>query len=128
VNAYLDHAPWFGVIKEDRESAATTVFTALQAIDSLKILLSPFLPFSSELLHSYLGYEDPIFGTQEIVTIEEDSQSHEALTYNPAKSSGRWAPSVLKPGTSLKKPSPLFRKLDDSVIEEENDRLGQPRK
>ncbi len=128
VNAYLDHAPWFGVIKEDRESARTTVFTALQAIDSLKIMLSPFLPFSSELLHSYLGYEEPIFGTQEIVTIEEDSRDHEALTYNPTKSTGRWAPSDLKPGTSLKKPKPLFKKFDDDVIEEESNRLGQPRK
>ncbi len=127
VNAYLDHAPWFGVIKENRESAATTVFTALQAINSLKILLSPFLPFSSEQLHAYLGYEEPIFGTQEIVTIKEDSRDHEALIYNPAKSTGRWAPSDLKPGTSLKKPKPLFKKFDDAVIEEENNRLGQPR-
>jgi methionyl-tRNA synthetase len=128
VNAYLDHAPWFGVIKEDRESAGTTVFTALQAIDSLKIMLSPFLPFSSELLHSYLGYQEPIFGTQEIATIEEDSRDHEVLTYNPTKSTGRWAPSDLKPGTSLKKPKPLFKKFDDDVIEEENNRLGQPRR
>jgi methionyl-tRNA synthetase len=127
VNAYLDHAPWFGVIKDDRESAGTTVFTALQAIDSLKIMLSPFLPFSSELLHSYLGYEEPIFGTQEIVTIAEDSRNHEALTYNPAKSTGRWAPSDLKPGASLRKPKPLFKKFDDDVIEEENNRLGLPR-
>lgn len=127
VNAYLDHAPWFGVIKEDRESAGTTVFTALQAIDSLKIMLSPFLPFSSELLHAYLGYEEPIFGTQEIVTIEEDDRDHEALTYNPAKSTGRWVPSDLKPGTSLRRPKPLFKKFDEAVIEEENNRLGQPR-
>ncbi|MFA9490401.1 MAG: methionine--tRNA ligase [Anaerolineales bacterium] len=127
VNAYLDHAPWFGVIKNDRESAGTTVFTALQAIDSLKIMLSPFLPFSSELLHSYLGYEEPLFGTQDIVTIEEDSRDHEALTYNPAKSTGRWAPSDLKPGASLRKPKPLFKKFDDDVIEEENNRLGLPR-
>jgi methionyl-tRNA synthetase len=127
VNAYLDHAPWFGVIKEDRESAGTTVFTALQAIDSLKIMLSPFLPFSSELLHAYLGYKEPIFGAQEIVTVEEDSRDHETLTYNPTNSTGRWLPSDLKPGTSLKKPKPLFKKFDDDVIEEENNRLGQPR-
>jgi len=127
VNAYLDHAPWFGVIKEDRESAGTTVFTALQAIDSLKIMLSPFLPFSSELLHAYLGYEEPIFGTQEIVTIEEDDRDHEALTYNPAKSTGRWVQSDLKAGTSLRRPKPLFKKFDEAVIEEENNRLGQPR-
>src|SRR5690606_35376335 len=31
VNGYLDRAPWFGVIKHDRQAAATTVYTALRA-------------------------------------------------------------------------------------------------
>ena len=43
-NKYLDkQAPWFE-IKQDRDEAAKTVYTALRAIDSLKILLAPFLP------------------------------------------------------------------------------------
>ena len=32
-NGYLDRAPWFSAIKQDRQAAATTVFTALRAID-----------------------------------------------------------------------------------------------
>ncbi|TET97787.1 MAG: methionine--tRNA ligase [Anaerolineales bacterium] len=126
VNGYLDRAPWFGVIEEDRQAAATTVYTALRAIDSLKILFAPFLPFSSEQLHECLGYDEPIFGEQKIVTYEESERPHEALIYDASSATGRWAPSDLEPGHRLKKPKPMYRKLDESVIDEERERLGQP--
>jgi len=127
VNGYLDRAPWFGVIEEDRQAAATTVYTALRAIDSLKILFAPFLPFSSEQLHESLGYTEPIFGEQKIATYEESERSHEALIYDASSAKGRWTPSDLEPGRRFKKPKPLYRKLDDSVIDEERERLGLPR-
>ncbi len=126
VNGYLDRAPWFGVIEEDRQAAATTVYTALRAIDSLKILFAPFLPFSSEQLHESLGYDEPIFGEQKIVTYDESERSHEALIYDSSSATGRWAPSDLEPGHRFNKPKPMYRKLDESVIEEERERLGQP--
>ena len=126
VNGYLDRAPWFSVIEEDRQAAATTVYTALRAIDSLKILFAPFLPFSSEQLNESLGYNEPLFGKQKIVTYEESTRPHEALIYDSSSATGRWAPSNLEPGHIFRKPKPLFRKLDDSVIDEERERLGQP--
>ncbi len=127
VNAYLDQAPWFGVIKQDRQAAATTVYTALRAIDSLKILFSPFLPFSSEQLHATLGYKDHLFGELHIVTLEEQNRTHEALMYDGTEARGRWAPSQLEPNQALSQPEPLFPKLDEEVIEQERSRLGQPR-
>ena len=126
VNGYLDRAPWFGVIEEDRQAAATTVYTALRAIDSLKILFAPFLPFSSEQLHKSLGYDQPIFGEQKIVTYQESERSHEALIYDASSATGRWAPSDLEAGHRFKKPKPMYRKLDEAVIDEERARLGQP--
>jgi len=64
VNKYLDQtAPWQAV-KTDRQAAARAIFTAIKAIDSLKTLFAPFLPFTSERLHGFLGYESPLFGTQ----------------------------------------------------------------
>ena len=62
VNRYLDEqAPWFQ-IKQDRDAAARSVYVALRAIDSLKTLTNPFLPFSSQQLHEldkkdYLEYK-----------------------------------------------------------------------
>jgi methionyl-tRNA synthetase len=34
-----------------------------------------------------------------------------------------WARRDIVPGAPIEKPTPLFRKLDDSIIEEENNRL-----
>jgi len=126
VNGYLDRAPWFRVIKEDKNSAATTVYTALQAIDSLKVLLSPFLPFSTERLNTALGYDQPLFGEQTIATIEEQERAHSVLTYDSSRANGRWAHSELKPGQQLGKPAPLYKKLDESIVDQERGRLGQP--
>jgi methionyl-tRNA synthetase len=124
VNGYLDRAPWFGVIKEDRQAAATTVYTALRAIDSLKILFSPFLPFSSERLHRTLGYEQPLFGDQRIESFQESDRTHDALVYDGSSASGKWAPGQLEPGREFEKPRPLFKKLDEDVAEAELSRLG----
>ena len=54
-NQYVtEQAPWT-LLETDRERAATILYVALKAIDSLKILLTPFLPFSSQRLHELLG-------------------------------------------------------------------------
>ncbi|MBN1954476.1 MAG: methionine--tRNA ligase [Anaerolineae bacterium] len=112
-NKYLDDkAPWFQ-IKEDRQAAGTTVYIALRAIDSLKILLAPFLPFSSEALHQYLGYEGSLFGRQYIDTFtEQEKGAHSALCYDPAGAVGAWRPSELPAGQPLRQPKPLFKKLE----------------
>ncbi len=126
VNGYLDRAPWFGVINSDKAAAATTVYTALRAIDTLKILFAPFLPFSSERLHQTLGYDGPLFGEIRIETVEESQRSHEVLTYDDAKATGHWEASTLKSGQPIQKPQPLYKKLDDSIVEDERKRLGHP--
>jgi methionyl-tRNA synthetase len=125
VNKYLDQAaPWFE-IKTDKAAAATSIYTALRAIDSLKILLSPFLPFTSERLNTYLGYDRPLFGDQFVETREDNLGEHPVLRYLPGNAAGRWEPSQLAAGQALQPPAPLFRKLDESIVEEERARLGQ---
>ncbi len=129
VNQYLDvNAPWTA-IKTDRASAALTVYTALKAIDSLKVLFSPVLPFTCERLHGFFGYETPLFGEQYIEEIHDSLGTHTGLRY---RSVGRdaipphqWKPSELKPGQKLNQPGPLFKKLEESVVEEERARLGK---
>lgn len=124
-NKYLDTAaPWFE-IKTDKDAAAKSIYTALRAIDSLKVLFSPFLPFTSERLHTYLGYTQPLFGKQAVETCSDALGDHDVLRYLPDRASGRWAPSQLQPGQTLQQSSPLFRKLEESVVEEERQRLGK---
>jgi methionyl-tRNA synthetase len=112
VNGYLTHVPWFSIITEDPARAGTTVYTALQAIDWLSVLLAPFLPCSAERVHRALGYEHPVFGTQPIVTYTECQRTHDALVYEATTATGRWAPGVLPPGQRLAWSQPLYKKLD----------------
>jgi len=123
-NQYVDHqAPW-AVIKEDRERAATILYVALRIVDSLKIVFTPFLPFSSQKLHELLGYDGWLAGPlvfREVV--EEDGEEHTVLTGDYESWVGTWQPSDLPPGQKLGEPEPLFRKLDAGIVEEELRRL-----
>jgi len=124
VNKYIDDTSPWSVIKTDKDAAATTIYTALQCIDNLKLIFAPFLPHSSEQLHTYLGYDTPLFGEQYTEKVSDDLGEHIVLRYRPAKASGVWAPTKLKPGKPFKKPEPLYQKLDESVVEEERRRMG----
>ncbi len=127
VNRYLDiTAPW-QAIKTDRVAAGRAVYTAIRAIDSLKLLLAPFLPFTSEKLHTYLGYTQPLFGKQYTQAVTDNLGEHTALRYTSEGASGEWAPSQIEAGRALVQPGPLFKKLDIKIVEEERARLGQPK-
>jgi methionyl-tRNA synthetase len=125
VNRYLDaNAPWTA-IKTDRDSAALTIYTALKAIDSLKLLFAPILPFTSEKLHSFFGYTTPLTGEQYTEVVADKLGMHTGLRYRPVTAADRWQPSQLKPGQPLNQPGPLFKKLEEKVVEEERGRLGK---
>jgi methionyl-tRNA synthetase len=127
VNRYLDiTAPW-QAIKVDRVAAARAVYTAIRAIDSIKVLLAPVLPHTSEILHTYLGYTEPLFGKQTITTVTDALGEHTTLQYDPAGATGHWQPSQIEAGRVLVQPGPLFKKLDVKIVEEERARLGQPK-
>lgn len=124
VNQYLDvNAPW-SAVKTDKESASKTIYTALKAIDSLKVIFSPFLPFTSEKLHGFFGYETPLSGDQFTEDVTDSLGTHKVLRYQGIDGI-QWKSSDLKPGMKLNQPGPLFKKLDESVIEEERARLGK---
>ena len=75
VNVYLDvNAPWTAM-KTDKDGAAKTVYTALKAIDSLKVIFAPFLPFTSQRLHEFFGYETQLFGEQYTETVKDSLAS-----------------------------------------------------
>jgi methionyl-tRNA synthetase len=97
VNRYLDDkAPW-KTIGEDREGAATALYTALAVINTLKVALYPYLPFTCQRLHGYLGYDGDVAG-------------------------GGWRAELPPPGQSLREPAALFRKLETPPLAEEEAR------
>lgn len=102
-NRYLDtKAPWRS-IKTDREDAATTLWNAIRVINCLKIVLAPFLPFSAQDLHQYLGFSGRV----------ED----ESWDFDQAIDS-------IKAGNPLLEPKPLYTKLDPEVVGQETQLLG----
>jgi methionyl-tRNA synthetase len=102
-NRYLEEkSPW-KAIKQDKQVAANSLFVAICVITRLKTMLYPFLPFSSQRLHEYLGFEGSV----------EDYARKFPLEPLP------------KPGQKLLPPEPLFSKLDEGLVEEEAARLGQ---
>jgi methionyl-tRNA synthetase len=98
-NRYLDaQSPW-KVIKTDRPKAATALYVVIGVVSQLKTMLYPFLPFSSQKLHEYLGFTGPVedFG---------------------------WESHLPVPGQKLVLPQPLFTKLEETLAEIETSRLG----
>ena len=102
-NRYLDSmAPW-RTIKTDRQDAATSLWVCIAVINCLKMALFPFLPFSSQRLHEFLGLDG---------NVEEEQWDYEQ------------AVEAIRPGADLRAPSPLYTKLDPQVADEEVQRLG----
>ena len=88
VNQYLeDNKPW-STVKTDMVATRCTLYTAVQALNALKIMWSPILPFTSQQLHQMLGESGQLFGQQKVETFSETSREHTALTYDEIN--GRW--------------------------------------
>ena len=75
----------------------------MQAINCLKTILYPFLPFSSQKVHEFLGFDG---------LIEESAWDFDSVVDG------------IKAGADLRQPSPLYTKLDPEIIEEEVQKLG----
>jgi methionyl-tRNA synthetase len=122
VNQYVsDTAPW-ALVKSDRGRAGTVLYVALRAVDSLKVIFTPFLPHTSQTLHELLGYEGWLAGPLAFREVnEDDGRSHQVLTGDYGSWVGRWEPSTLPAGQPLREPAPLFRKLDPALAGAEAD-------
>jgi len=114
VNVYLGtEQPWH-TIKTDRARAGTVLYVALRCVDNLKLMLTPFLPFSSQKLHEMLGYTDVIAPQPEVRDVNEDGVAHRVIT-GDYPIADLWHASKLAPGHPLPQPVALFKRLDDVV-------------
>ena len=122
-NKYLsDQAPW--KLKDDPARRDVVLHVALQLVDDAKTLLTPFLPHSSEAVHRMLGGTGVWSGMPELVEVDDldGGPSYPVLT-GDYSGVGAWESRPVVPGTPVAPPTPLFRKLDPSVVEEELARL-----
>jgi methionyl-tRNA synthetase len=131
-NRYLsDQAPWKLRRSEDLadvERMHTILHVALQAVDDCKTLLTPFLPSSSTKAHALLGGEGEWQRMPEIVEVDEPtapgSPSYPVLT-GDYDTGARWESVPLPVGRPLSAPTPLFPKLDESIVDTELARLAE---
>jgi methionyl-tRNA synthetase len=86
-NRYLNQEEPWKTRESDAPAASRALYTAIGAIEALNLAFYPFLPFTSQRLHSMLGHEDAI-----------DAKG--------------WTIEAPVAGTPLQKPEPLFKKLD----------------
>ena len=113
-NKYLaDEEPW-KVIKEDEERVKTILFVALQIATGLAVLSEPFLPFTSEKLKGILNLN-----------------SSDSLLANRIENS--WSDvsekeTLLTPTHQINKAELLFRKIEDTEIQAQLDKLEATKK
>jgi methionyl-tRNA synthetase len=123
-NKYLsDQAPW--KLKEDPARRDTVLHTALQAVSDCNALLTPFLPHSAQKVHELLGGTGVWSQAPRVeeVTDLDDGSPYPIITGDYDEGQAVWASRPLPPGTPLSPPTPVFRKLDESIVEEELARL-----
>ena len=127
VNKYVtDLEPWkLAKDPADRERLGTVLHVMAQCVADLNLILSPFLPFSANEIDKALGGKGEVAPMPRIEETEDldDGKPYPIITgdYSGAPA---WERHEIVVGTPVAKPTPVFRKLDPAVIEEELDRLG----
>jgi len=99
LNRYLDDTEPWKMIKVDPRRASTSLWVSLQVIASLRLLTAPFLPFSAQRLHEYLGEVGQV-------------------------AAAPWVVAEVPAGRRVNEPAPLFRKLDDAELFDVVNRLA----
>lgn len=125
-NTYVSRTEPFKMkAPELRERLATVLHTLIQAVSDINTMMSVFLPHSSNAIDLVLGGSGTIAPMPELIETEDIDNGHPFPIISGDYSHVRaWAPREVVPGTPIAKPSPVFQKLDDSVVAEELERLG----
>jgi methionyl-tRNA synthetase len=124
-NKYLsEQAPW-KLRESDPTRMGTILHVALQAVSDCTTLLSPFMPHSSQQVHELLGRGGVLAPQPELRDVDDldGGPSYPILT-GDYHADVRWESVPLKTGTPIAAPTPLFAKLDPSVIDEELERMS----
>ncbi|MBA3523267.1 MAG: methionine--tRNA ligase [Geodermatophilaceae bacterium] len=124
-NKYLsDEAPW--KLKDDPARRDTVLYVALQVIDDCKALLTPFLPHTAQKVHEALGAEGIWSAMPQLHDVEDldGGTPYGVITGDYAVEQATWGSTPLPAGRPLAAPTPVFTKLDPSIVDDELGRLG----
>ena len=92
VNAYLNATEPWKAVKEDRERGGTILWSAIQAIAGIRVALYPYLPHTTTTIGEMLGIGPEL---------------------------GSWSSPVVPGGTPLGTVAPVFLKLEDDALRDE---------
>ena len=127
-NAYVSTTEPFKLKgDQQRERLGTVLHVLAQAVVDLNTMLSPYLPHSSTAVHQALGGEgvfQPMPVLEEVDDLDDPSVPGYPVITGEYSTAPRWEHRPVTVGAPVAKPSPIFTKLDSSVVEEERARLG----
>jgi methionyl-tRNA synthetase len=124
-NKYLsEQAPW-KLRESDPARMRTILHVALQAVSDCNTLLSPFLPHSAQQVHALLGREGVLAPTPDLREVDDlDGGPSYPVLMGDYDVPATWASRPITPGAPIGPPTPLFAKLDASVVDEELARMA----
>ncbi len=124
-NAYVTRTEPFKLkAPEVRDRLATVLNTLVQVVSDLNTMMSVFLPHSSNAIDQVLGGAGDLAPMPRLVQVEDlDGGDPYPIITGNYTDLRPWASVPVVPGTPISKPKPVFQKLDESVVEEELDRL-----
>ncbi len=127
VNKYLaDHEPWKLKGDDERERLGTILHVTAQCVNDLNLILSPFLPFSANAIDAAYGGSGDIAPMPELVeSADLDGGAGYPILTGDYSGAPAWGRRPVVAGTPIEKPTPVFTKLDPSVVDEELARLAE---
>ena len=125
INKYVtDQAPFKLKADDERERLGTILHVIAQAVSDCTTMLSPFLPHSCNQVHAAMGGQGEIAPMPRVEEVDDldGGQGYPIIT-GDYTATPRWESRPIPVGTSIPKPSPIFTKLDPSVVDDELARL-----
>ena len=125
VNKYVtDQAPFKLKADDERERLGTILHVIAQAVSDCTTMLSPFLPHSSNQVHAAMGGQGQIAPMPRLEEVDDlDGGDSYPIITGDYTGTPRWESRPITVGALIGKPSPIFTKLDPSVVEDELRRL-----
>jgi methionyl-tRNA synthetase len=128
VNKYVTDTEPFKLKGDDqRDRLATVLHTLTQCVADLNRILAPFLPHSSNAVHAAFGGEGtfmPMPVLQHVSGLDDgDADRSYPIITGQYSETPRWESVPVAVGATVVKPTPIFTKLDEAVVDEELERL-----